>query len=58
MAVNSASFYETANCREIFSKYFFASVIVNFEEILAAHQNTFRKVLESSQKNTFGEVLC
>ena len=29
-----------------------------FSKILAAHQNIFRKVLESSQKNTRGEVLC
>ena len=58
ITVNSISFYETAICREIFSKYFFASIFVNFQKILAAHQNTFRKVLESSQKNTRGEVLC
>ena len=50
ITVNSISFYETAICREIFSKYFFASIFVNFQKILAAHQNTFRKVLESSQK--------
>ena len=52
ITVNSISFYETAICREIFSKYFFASIFVNFQKILAAHQNTFRKVLESSQKKT------
>ena len=40
ITVNSISFYETAICREIF----------NFQKIVAAHQNTFRKVLESSQK--------
>ena len=54
ITVNSISFYETAICREIFSKYFFASIFVNF---LAAHQKTFRKVLESSQKYSRGEVL-
>ena len=53
---NSISFYETAICREKFSKYFFASIFVNFQKILAAHQKTFRKVLESSQKYTRGEV--
>ena len=53
--VNSIRFYETAICREILSKYFFASIFVNFS---VAHQNTFRKVLESSQKYTHGEVLC
>ena len=58
ITVNSISFYETAICREIFSKYFFASIFVNFQKILAAHQNTFRKVLETSQKYTRGEVLC
>ena len=58
ITVNSISFYETAICREIFSKYFFASIFVNFQKILAAHQNTFQKVLESLQKNTRGEVLC
>ena len=30
IAVNSISLYETAICREIFSKYFFASIFVNF----------------------------
>ena len=58
ITVNSISFYETAICREIFSKYFFASIFVNFYKILAAHQNSFRKVLESLQKYTRGEVLC
>ena len=56
--VNSISFYETAICREIFSKYFFASIFVNFSKTLAAHQDTFRKVLESSQKYARGDVLC
>ena len=54
ITVNGIRFYEAA----IFSKYFFASIFVNFQKILAAHQNTFRKVLESSQKYTRGEVLC
>ena len=58
ITINSISFYETAICREIFSKYFFASNFVNFLKILAAHQNTFRKVLETSQTYTRGEVLC
>ena len=58
IAVDTISFYETAICREIFSKYIFASIFVNFKKILAAHQNRFRKVLESSQKYTRGEVLC
>ena len=57
ITVNSISFYETAIYREIFSKYFFASIFVNFQKILEAHQNTFRKVLETSQKYTRGEVL-
>ena len=52
----SISFHETAICREIFSKYFFASIFVNFSKTLAAHQDTFRKVLESSQKYARGEV--
>ena len=30
ITTNSISFYETAICREIFSKYFFASIFVNF----------------------------
>ena len=34
----------------MFSKHFLASIFVRFQKILAAHQNTFRKVLESSQK--------
>ena len=50
ITVNSISFYETAICREIFSKYFFASIFVNFQKILTTHQNTFQKVLETSQK--------
>ena len=54
----SISFYERAICREIFSKYFFASIFVNFSKTLAAHQDTFRKVLESSQKYARGDVLC
>ena len=58
ITVNSISFYQTAICREIFSKYFFASTVVNLVRILSAHQKTFRKVLESSQKYTRGEVLC
>ena len=58
ITVNSISFYETAICREIFSKYFFASIFVNFSKTLAAHQDTFRKVLESSQKYARGDVLC
>ena len=57
ITVNSISFYETAICREILSKYFFASIFVNFQKILAAYQNMFRKVLETSQKYTRGEVL-
>ena len=57
IAVNSISFFETAICREIFSKYLFAS-IANFQKVLAAHQNTFLKVLQTSQKYTRGEVLC
>ena len=56
--VNSISFYETAISREIFSKYFFAIIFVNFQKILAAHQNMFRKTLESLQKNTRSEFLC
>ena len=58
ITVNSISFYETTICREIFSKYFFASIFVNFYKILTAHQNTFQKVLETSQKYTCGEVVC
>ena len=48
ITVNSISFYETTICREIFSQYFFACVYVNLQKILAAHQNTFRKFLETS----------
>ena len=33
ITVNSISFYKTAICREIFSKYFFASIFVNFQKI-------------------------
>ena len=58
ITVNSISFYETAISREIFSKYFFAIIFVNFQKILAAHQNMFRKTLESLQKNTRSEFLC
>ena len=58
ITVNSISFYKTAICREIFSKYFSTCIFVNFYKILAAHQNMFQKVLESSQKYTHGEVLC
>ena len=43
-------FTKQAIYREIFSKYIFVKIFVNFQKILAAHQNTFRKVLESSQK--------
>ena len=57
IAVNSISFCETAICRELFSKYFFTSIFMNFKKILAAHQNTFRKVLETSEKYSGGEVL-
>ena len=53
ITVNSISFYETAICREIFSKHFFASTFVTFEKILAAHQK--KRSLESSQKSTRGE---
>ena len=42
ITVNSISFYETAICREIFRKYSFASIFVDFQKILAAHQDTFR----------------
>ena len=58
ITVDSISFYETAIFREISSKYFSTSIFVNFYKILAAHQNMFQKVLESSQKYTHGEVLC
>ena len=58
ITINSISFYETAICRKIFSKYFFASIFVNLQKILAAHQNMFPKVLEGSQKYTRREVLC
>ena len=51
ITVNSISFYETAICREIFSKYFFASIFLNFQKILAAHQNTFQK-FQKLHKNT------
>ena len=51
ITVNIISFYETAICREIFSKYFFASIFVNFQKILAAHQNAFRK-FQKVHKNT------
>ena len=57
ITVNSTSFYEIVICREIFRKYFLASIFVNFQKILAAHQNTFRKVLKTSQKYTRGKVL-
>ena len=57
ITVNSISFYETAIYREIFSKYFLASIFEKFQKILAAHQNTLRKVLETSQKYTRGKVL-
>ena len=52
ITVNSISFYETAICREIFSKCFFTSIFVYFKKILAAHQNAFRKALDSSQKTS------
>ena len=32
IAVSSISFYETAICREIFSKYFFVSILVNLQK--------------------------
>ena len=51
---NSLSFYERAICREIFSKYFFASIFVNFQKILVAHENMFpsKYVLKSFRKFT------
>ena len=58
ITVNSISFYEAAIYREIFSKCVFASIFVNFYKILAAHQNTSRKVFETTQKYTCGEALC
>ena len=57
ITVNSISFYETAICREIFRKYLFASIFVNFQKSLTVHQNTFQKILKTSQKLTRGKVL-
>ena len=58
IAVNSISFYETVICKEIFSKYYIVSIFLNFQKILEVHENTLRKVLESSQKYTHGKALC
>ena len=52
ITVNSIRFYETAIRREIFSKYFFASIFVNFQKILTAHQLTFRKKFQKLHKNS------
>ena len=35
ITVNSISFYETAICREIFSTYFFISIFMNCQKIIA-----------------------
>ena len=53
IAVNSISFYETAICREIFSKHFFASTSLKFLQRI--RKTFFKKFLENSQKNTRGE---
>ena len=57
VTVDGISFYETVICRETFSKYFFASIFMNFQKIRAAHENTFQKVLKSLQKYTHDEAM-
>ena len=47
------AFYETAICREIFSKHFFASTSLKFLQRI--RKTFFKKFLENSQKNTRGE---
>ena len=53
ITVNSISFYETAICREIFSKHFFASTSLKFLQRI--RKTFFKKFLENSQKSTSGE---
>ena len=43
-------FTKQPSAERYLASIFFANIFVNFQRILAAHQNTFRKVLESSRK--------
>ena len=45
-------FYESTFCRDVFSKYFFDSIFVNFWEIPAAHQRNILKNLRKFIKKT------
>ena len=43
-------FYETTSCREIFNKHFFASIFMNFQKILVAHQKNVPKIFREFTK--------
>ena len=49
---------QTAICREIFSKHFFASIFVNFQKILAAHQKNVLKIFRKfTKKYPWGSLI-